>query len=732
MDGWLGLGSMGAEEVQPIFAALGWRRLHAHDPNVINDDQLLETVERIVEANPQCLLEKCRLDEGTGGRAILPVLHYALRFNAPVNVIRYLLRGRPEAAREWSYAQSSEAAAADDDDEHTTRQRRRLLLPLHVACQYEELSGDDELEEAYTNKKAETVRAVLEAWPQAVQETAESNSSGKGFPLDQIVAWAVPRLDVLKCFVGAWPDAIQEAYANGSFPLHELVRNGAHKSIVHYVVEKFPPSIRAANAQTQTALHMIRDTTKLETVRAVVTRWSGSTKARDCRGWIPLVQAVQVGPSLRSTTECLEIVKFLVQQDPASLKEKDNFGRVSLHWAAGYDPNIVRFLLRSWPESIRERDTDGNLPVHTVADPGRVESYNDLLEAWPASIHERSSGGRLPLHDAARSGKLEVIRYFVGKWPESVRELTLVDGGDGGQLPLHAVLRGDLWSRISQAQILESAQFLLQRFPDSIFTLTDEGELPLHIAADCPLYVSSDIIRFLVRSGPLSVRVATNRGMLPVQCAVRTGKALPVVQLLLDEWRDSIGFKTVEEGDSLLHLALAAPERRPSMEVVQHLLDRRPHLCREPNLDGSLPLHVALSSGTTTPDLALVRSLVERHPSSLLTADARGSIPLHMALSSGTPTPDLAIIRFLVERHPPSLLTADARESIPLHVALSSGATPNLAVVRFLVEEQTCTVQRKDAKGVASVADRGGERCRSVGDRVLPAVQSPGVTLYQV
>jgi 26S proteasome non-ATPase regulatory subunit 10 len=380
-----------------------------------------------------------------------------------LGLVRFFLQEWPESAREYTM----------ETDEGGGIER---CLPLHLACEYYcfELRGTSPgiRVQRGAQDKAEMIRILVEAYPEAVRE---KQPDGK-LPLD-LALEHLPSLGSVQAIVRAWPDAIEESYRRGTLLLHEAVDHGAAEDVLQYLIEQRPASLREVDKNGRIALHRQGKETRIGAVRFLVNQWEDSVKARDERGRIPLhYAAADWSHEMEPNIDCIDIVRFLVEKCPESALAKDDKGKIPLHIAAACrgDPELVRSLLQACPESAQVKDNGGFLPLHCAASGwGRVHKARCLVEHWPDSIRVKTNEGWLPLHEASHSGSLPCVKYFCETWPDAVNEPS-----NSGWLPLHSALSCNRAVKSTQA----IAVFLVGHSPDMLSHATAEGYLLLHVA----------------------------------------------------------------------------------------------------------------------------------------------------------------------------------------------------------------------------------------------------------
>jgi ankyrin repeat protein len=429
----------------------------------------LEVIESIIDANPEMLRRRNRA-------GYLPI-HWAIwTFFVPPSVVRLLLHAWPESAQQAT------------DDAHRS-------LPAHLAC----------LHAHYASSSASEA------------------------------------LDAVQAVVRAHPDALGTADAEGRLPLHAACHShGQHFKVVAYLVREHPPAVRVRDDDGRLPLHHAvrhgshRDTTasSLPAVKHLVKAWPQSVREKTKFGALPLLLAVEMDVPV-------DVAEFLVEAWPGSVREKTSrTGEIPLHAAAaaGSLP-LVTFLVSRWSDSVRQAADSGRLPLHEAAAVGNVSVLRFLAGKWRQSVQAKSKDGSLPVHDAARAGKVDAIRYLVAEWPHSVQEKT-----GGGWLPVHAALRCRPWDDRGLELALDVAQFLVGQHPTSVSAATNDGCLPIHLAAGYALFVCGRreegdndaawrravadmelrLVRFLVAQAPMSLRIMSRDGNLPVVVVVVT------------------------------------------------------------------------------------------------------------------------------------------------------------------------------------------------------------------
>jgi len=106
----------------------------------------------------------------------------------------------------------------------------------------------------------------------------------------------------------------------------------------------------------------------------------------------------------------------LLLHSGADLDVQDIFGRTPLHaTACSGNFEVLKRLIESDPADIYTRDSDGWTPLHWASEGHNFKDGSDLLLLLErgADIHVRDETGRTPLHRASIYGALEVVRLLL-------------------------------------------------------------------------------------------------------------------------------------------------------------------------------------------------------------------------------------------------------------------------------------------------------------------------------
>ena len=114
----------------------------------------------------------------------------------------------------------------------------------------------------------------------------------------------------------------------------------------------------------------------------------------------------------------LEVVRILIDYDPAYVNVRSESRSTPLHWALrGHDfkdgsvISVLRLLLEQGAD-INAQNQDGRTPLHMASFDRALEVVRLLLEHG-ADVEVKNKYGRTPLHLASFDGALEVIRLLL-------------------------------------------------------------------------------------------------------------------------------------------------------------------------------------------------------------------------------------------------------------------------------------------------------------------------------
>jgi ankyrin repeat protein len=110
-----------------------------------------------------------------------------------------------------------------------------------------------------------------------------------------------------------------------------------------------------------------------------------------------------------------EVVRILIEYDPADINARDGLGSTPLHWASrghnSKDGSILRLLLEHGAD-INGQDRSGWTPLHWVSIKGALEVVVRLLLKHGAGVEVTDNNGRTALEFAATRGYDEIVKLL--------------------------------------------------------------------------------------------------------------------------------------------------------------------------------------------------------------------------------------------------------------------------------------------------------------------------------
>jgi ankyrin repeat protein len=279
-------------------------------------------------------------------------------------------------------------------------------------------------------------------------------------------------VEMVKELVSAGAD-IDAKDKDGVTPLH-LASSGGYLECVHEMVSA-GADIRAVNNDGHLPVEEAVSEEDTDVVKYLMKALYTSISDHEDRLPIQalLEDASADGTPLREaleedvlgTDDVLEIIAFLVDQNPRSLSARNQGGELPLHVACvtSANPDIVRFLVDQAPQSIfLPRTADGAYSLHVALERGASsdsEVIKMLLERHdPVTIMLRNNVGETPLHVACRCGvPFAIVQSLVHHYKASALVVT-----PQGNLPLFLACA-------SAEPSLDIIYLLLKLYPDVLY-----------------------------------------------------------------------------------------------------------------------------------------------------------------------------------------------------------------------------------------------------------------------
>ncbi len=205
----------------------------------------------------------------------------------------------------------------------------------------------------------------------------------------------------------------------------------------------------------------------------------------------------------------------------------------------------IRSIVTAKPNAVKAEDKCGYVPLHSAClHDASLNVVQYLVEQYPDSIHVKND--------------YYLYRACIGKENESLDAVQKLDYANFGTLPIHLACHG--------IAPLDVVQFLVKKKPDSIKDKTNNGKLPLHyaVAADSIYMSSLAIVQFLVGTYPGAIEEPDHHGETPLALACDHDE--------IKFWMESyLKIRWVRIGDYILLRALV-DQSRASLEMGHSLV----------------------------------------------------------------------------------------------------------------------------------------------------------------
>ena len=356
-------------------------------------------------------------------------------------------------------------------------------------------------------------------------------------------------------------------------------------------------------------------------------------------------------------------------------------------WNSKVTEGIIRCLLEYFPNAASAADEDGWSPLHCICDNPNVtlNIIRLIVDVAPDSVSKVNNIGAIPLHYLCankmvdEAAAIQILKLFMEKDSDVVQH-----ADNGGSLPIHiaCVRRSPEFCRV-----------LIDAAPASLLGVNNKGGMPLHCLCDCTEVdeaAAIEILKFLLEKNPETVRHVDEDGDLPIHLAC-VSKSPEFCQVLIDAAPDSVR-SVNNEGNMPLHYLCRTlntvvegrvnGDGETARQTLKLLLEKYPESVQCADNDGDLPIHLACL--TKSPDFC--RVLFEAYPGSERITDANGALPLHWACMKNT----IPTVEYVHNLYPDAIHRSTTDGLYPIHDAIR-GANERgnpadfLEIVKFLL-----------------------------------------------
>ncbi|XP_075665020.1 protein ACCELERATED CELL DEATH 6-like [Castanea sativa] len=301
---------------------------------------------------------------------------------------------------------------------------------------------------------------------------------------------------------------VTEKNSNGDLPLH-VAASAGNVQIVEHLVKWSDKHLKdhcncvplvEKNMEENTPLHLalIKKVAKYNKVaKFLVEKCPEVSFYPNKERKSPLYLAAEGGDEelvkLMITTNCLPHGKSIVHAALYYLRAIDlQYGRSIVHTAiygsftarkfwfhlsaniygshSNGVPDILDTVLKSLPDDIlKEKDDKGTTPLFYAASMGYLDGVEILLKKpTKCCAYERDTDGYYPIHIASKKGHIQVIKKFLDKYPDMIELLN-----EEGQNILHVAA---MYGKV------KVVTYMLKRHEMLINNKDQNGNTPLHLA----------------------------------------------------------------------------------------------------------------------------------------------------------------------------------------------------------------------------------------------------------
>ena len=453
----------------------------------------------------------------------------------------------------------------------------------------------------------------------------------------------------------------------GFTPLHLASYNGC-VDIVRYLISKEDCDLNSRDRVGNTPLHLACEKGHLEVVQCLVDM-DCDINVRNCHSDAPLHIAyghghLDIVKFLVSNKECdvniqrwdknsvlhlacerghMESIQCLVGKH-CNVNLKNCNGDTPMHIACSRGHLGSLTLLLSQKEcDLNSQDINGNTLLHLVCDNGHLGIAQYLTDKH-CDVNLKNKAGNAPIHTAYGRGNLNIVRLLI-----SQEQCDVNTQNKDGNAPLHITCKKGH---------LQIAQSLTNKHCD-VNLRNNRGKTAIHIAIQ---HHNFDIARLLISPNECDINIQDEDGNTPLHVACDIGSHLQVPRI------------------SINHADSPPPRKRPSIALVQLLMNQENCQVNIHNKDRDTALHLACEDGR----MEVVQCLVESG-SDINVKNWNGNSPVHVAYTHR----HFDIARLLVHTTHCAINSQNRHGQAILHLACEKS---DLSTVSDLISLPHCNV----------------------------------------
>eukprot|EP00978_Attheya_sp_CCMP212_P000459 scaffold907_cov55-Attheya_sp.AAC.3 len=280
---------------------------------------------------------------------------------------------------------------------------------------------------------------------------------------------------------------------------------------------------------------------------------------------------------VNSVPSCLKSLEILLQHRSDLASQSNHERKLPLHMNIR-DLDAAKYLLQQYPIGVTQRDSKGRLPLHCILsrdDDERIatEVAQLLMDAMDGRIIVRDKRGVTPVDLICQ--KLNVILQ---------EEIPLSrEGIELWELLLHLIRSNvrtaepntELHTIVDLTCPFHVVRYAIRQFPSQTCHRDRLGRTPLHISSTQP-HASNDVIRELVQASPEAARMKDQEGRLAIDLAAEHGNDPQVLEILI--MAEPRAVDTRDLRDKRYPFIAAALGKHETVTTTYLLLRAKPHV----------------------------------------------------------------------------------------------------------------------------------------------------------
>ncbi|KAJ7964868.1 Ankyrin repeat-containing protein [Quillaja saponaria] len=228
----------------------------------------------------------------------------------------------------------------------------------------------------------------------------------------------------------------------GDTVLHEAVRNG-HLETVKLLIEKDPDlmmmmTIAGVADAEESPLFVAVDRNYFEIALHMISEAKSEKISISGRNGKNALHAAIIRKVHKSHKD---LVPNMLNKCPSSIEDRDNFGRIPLHYAAAKgNVKVVRLVLDKDSSLAYKKDNEGMCPLHIAANEGKKSVIKELLTRCPDSCELLDNKNRTSLHFAVQNKSYSTVEILLQT--PGFQDLINVQDSEGNTAMHHASILG--------------------------------------------------------------------------------------------------------------------------------------------------------------------------------------------------------------------------------------------------------------------------------------------------